>query len=542
MPGQFVANPAPQTSPVPGALSGHGLDYRIVIASADGTRHGELSNFDLSRVTWELNTFGSAEFTIPVTDETASLIKVPEREVEIWRGNNILWAGVMVRATYGEKDVNVQCQGIAWYLKHRHIGKANRINFLGNPQFEESAVGTAPVKWDVNGVAASVIESYRILGGRSVELVQALQGRDTFISQTITRSTAPTQGLALFLVGHFFIRNQDYVGPGYLDRGLYVEVRDNAGVLQLVDFVPIDKDTPREVWQRGEVVAHIPPNQANWTVNVRLYAVGGRTIWDACSLTVMESVATGPTPMDQATFAGVIVNHAQDAAYGKSPLRISTNTPDTGIKIAKAHQHTDHLLIMDAINERVGIRDGYEWDIAITPTARTFTTYYPRKMNERSDVVYGLGPTYGDYFDPIRDGITSFSIEVDGEATANSVVVLGEGEGPDREEGGATDTAALGGLTLERVVFSPTGSPIAILDALAYAALERLKRPVTVPSITVRSPVLIGSLNTGDVIRVVIDHGAVKLDGRYRIVRIELDVKAETMTLALNPAEIYESP
>lgn len=532
----FVANPSPQVSPVPGALAGHGLEYRIVVVSANGTRHGEIVNFDLSRITWELNTFGTAEFTVPTLDESAKLIKVPEREVEIWRGNNLIWAGAMVRATYGDRDVSVQCQGLGWYFKRRHFGKANRINFLANPQFEESAVGTFPVKWSSGGVTATVIESYRVLGSRSVELWNTVAGVDTHINQRVYFDT-DANGVFFTLVGHFFVRNTDWVGPAMLGRGLFIEVIDNTGVVRAHEFVTIDTNTPRESWQRGEVGIHLPPLVTGWSVGVRLYALGGRIVWDACSLTVMESTSTAVPQEEQTTFAARMVNHAQDPAYGKSPLRINPNTPPSGVKIWRTHQHTDHLSVLDGINERVGIRDGYEWDVR--PHDRAFTTYYPRKMNERSDVIFGLGPAYGDYF---TDGIVSFSIEVDGETTANSVVVLGEGEGPDREEGAATDTTALGGLTLERVVFAPAGSPIAVLDALAAAALERLKRPVTVPSITVRSPALIGSLNTGDVVRVVIDHGAVSVNGRYRIVRIEVDVRAETMTLALNPAELYEAP
>lgn len=536
MPGSFVANPSPQVSPIPDVPAGSQLDYRIVIASADGTRHGELANFTLARVTWELNTFGTAEFSLPVLDETASLVKVPEREAQIWRGNNMLWAGPMVRASANGQTLTVQCQGLGWYYKRRHFGKANRINFLANPQFEESAIGTFPVKWAQGGVTASVIESYRILGSRSVELYNTVAGVDTHIHQQVYFNT-DSNGVFFTLVGHFFIRNTDWVGPATLNRGLYIEVRNDQNVVTHHEQVDIDQNTPRESWQRAEVGIHLPPNVTGWSVDVRCYAVGGRIVWDATSLTVMESTSTAVPQEDQAIFAARMSNHAQDPVYGKSALGINPDTPLTGVKIWRTHQHTDHLSVLDGINERVGVRDGYEWDIR--PHDRAFTTYFPRKTNERSDLVFGLGPDYGEYF---TDGIVEFSVEVDGEATANSVTVLGEGEGPDREEGGATDAGTLGGLTLERVIFAPTGSPIAILDALAYAALERLKRPVTVPSITIRSPALIGSLNTGDVIRVVINHGWVQLNGRYRIVRVELDARQEQMTLALNPAELYETP
>lgn len=531
---------------VPGytAPAGSLLPYRIVIRSAAGTKYGELANFVLNRITWELGGLGSAEFTVVNNASAKDLIKVPHREVEIWRGNNLLWAGPMVRASSQGNEVNVQCQGLGWYFKRRHIGKADRTNYLGNPSFEDSPTGSFPSGWGPGGVTATVVESPRLLGSRAVELYQTGVDVDTHIHRQIWFTT-DSDGLYVTFVGHFYI--SEWLGTSFEERGLFIEVRDNfvgngtaanpEGRWTHYEFLNINEQTPRNTWIRAEVGIHIPPNVTAYSVDARCYGIGGRIVWDACSVTVMESLAMLKPDEEQTAWAARIVAHAQDSTLGKSNLNIGQFTPATGIRRAGvAHQYADHLPISDALDAFPNLRDGFESDIVVTPTARTYTTYYPIKANRRPDVRFELGPAFGEFFGTIVD----YSVEVDGENTANEIVVLGEGEGPDREEGAATDAASLEGLTLEKVIFPPAGSPIDVLDSLASKALDKLKRPVTVVTITVKDPALIGSLQTGDIVGVVIDHEWTQVNGEYRIVRIELDAANETLSLSLNEAVLYE--
>ena len=517
----------------PGTL----IPYRIVVRSAAGTRYGELAGFDFKRATWELSGMGFAEFSLPETHPSALLIPLatmPSREVEIWRGFVLVWAGPIVRAESDGVRVNVQCVGLEWYFKRRHTGKADRTNYLANPQFEDSGVGTFPALWGTGNVTATVVDTHKVLGARAVELWQTNADVDTHIHQQVFFNTGPL-GLFVTLAAWFFIRpDVAFEGPAFEERGLFIEVRDAANNWTHYEYVPINEETPRGVWNRGEVGIHLPPNTTGYSVDARCYAIGGRIVWDAASLTVMESLSFYDT--EQTTIAAALVAHAQDPAYGKSDLSIGTSTTATGIRRTRHYQHVDHLPISEALAEWEGLKDGFEWEVVVSEASRLFTTYFPRKSRRRYDISFTLGPAYGPYFGTI----VSYRLQADAETTANVVIVPGEGEGPDREEGAAQDVAFLDGLTLEAVIFPPAGSNIDRLDALAHGALERLKRTVTVLSMVVKDPALIGSLHTGDVVTVVIDHGWTQVNGLFRVVSIELDPNNETLTLSLNPAELYD--
>lgn len=536
-----VTTTAQAYTPPPGTQ----LPWRLVVkAYPFSTRVGELSGFTLTRVYKELGGHGAAEFSLPVLAADPALVKAPGNEVEVWHGNSVVFAGPMVRARADRGTVHVQCADPSWYFGRRYIGKADRTNYLANPEFQDSPPGTFPVSWGTGAVTAEVVSSPRILGTQAVRLSQASVDVDTHVHQQVWWNSTGTLGLYVTFVAHFFI--EQWIGSAFEERGLFIEVRDATvgngtstnpeGRWTHYEYLRINEETPRGVWVRGEVGIHLPPQVTRYSVDARLYAIGGAVVWDATSLTVMESLSYYNT--DQATIAQAIVVHLQNPSFDKSTLLLNADTPATGVLRSIHHQHADHVSGLDALNGLVGLRDGLEWDVHCDSATRTFRTHYPRKQNDRSETVhFSVGPNADASFGTVVD----FQVEVDGEETANVIVVLGEQEGPDREEGGAKDTTSLGGLTLEKVVFPPAGANIDRLDAIAAASLERYKRPVTVTSVTVYAPHLIDSLQTGDVVSVTIDHGWVQLSGRYRVVAISVDPANETMELTLNDAAVYET-
>ncbi len=271
-----------------------------------------------------------------------------------------------------------------------------------------------------------------------------------------------------------------------------------------------------------------PPNGDTELVAVRLHCPNGTIFWDRVTLTLEESLHFEQT--DQALIARGIVEHLQDPAYGKSDLNLGLHTPLTGVIRDRNYRHSDHGKGSELLGEFPQLDDGLDWDIQVTPGARTFRTHYPRKGVDRSaDLVLEYGRNVED-----------FTWAWDGEAASSSVIMLGTGDGSSREEGFAQDPTLYGGVTLEDVTVAPETDSYTQIDTLDNRAAERLR--------TVRNPTilevqakeipgvpLLGILQTGDLVKVRIRRGVVDIDGEvYRVVKMSLNMATEILSLTLN--------
>jgi hypothetical protein len=541
--------------------------YRVRVVNRDGDGYSEFSNAVIESVSWELNGIGACDFSVPVMDDAAAFIKIPEREVQVWRGNHLLWWGVMVRAVADGATVKLQCQDLRWYLTRRFFGKADRTNYLFDPSFEgdgtpapggtvwnmgfrnplEPLTGRNPAFW---------LFEYRtdkvMLGNRSLYMEQLDATRPKYgiaagqqFLYTIDDEVDPEGTEWTFAVWVYIVSSKW--------RGVHLEGGGDG--IQLVRYsttetvtitpegggtpvvfpapiegtgAPIDENTPQDTWVRLECTLRQPfkAGEAEW-IQVGVNCPNGAMYVDAASFTLSEKTAF--YDKDQAEIISGILDHAQDPAYYKSPLNFDKDLPLTGVIRTREYWHSDHQVIGDAIDEFHALDQGVDTDIVITADTRTFTLYYPRKGIERADLVLELGKN-----------IETYVVNYVGDETASSVVVLGDGSGSDREEGGAYDLDALeDGLMLERVFNAKPDSHIRTLDDQAARGLQRLRRPVVVPDITTYegSTRLIGVLQTGDVVPVRISRGFVQINDLYRIVGIKLDPKTERLTYSINPAE-----
>lgn len=496
-------------------------DYTVKVVEQDGTiLVNPLANVNVDPMTWTLNETGQAGLSFPKATASSASLLLLDKEVQIFRDGTLKWWGPMVGASTDADaaDVMVSVPDPSWYFTRRQISDA-RANRLGNPQFETGLVG-----WTASGVTATGDTTRHALGSAAAKLVQANAGVDTHLHQQVTE-TATAIGDLFTLVAWVYVQNSGYVGPALDARGLYVEGIE-AGVVRTVSFAEIDDATPRDRWVRLETEIWIPPAET-WTLDVRLYAPGGTVWWDAVQLVRMESLSHYAT--DMGTIAGNVVAFVQNSTHGWDDVNVAQSNATTGVLLDRHYQYADHTDAMQALGEFEEM--GLDWSIELTTTTRTFTTYYPKGTDRSGSVTLSMrspsNPT---------GTLSDYHLTVDGAATSTRVTILGEGDGPDREEGYAADAYNLGGLALGEVVQARPNSPI---DALATIAANRLadsKRLVRVLEIVgiPSDSTQIDTLVVGDTVTVSISDGWVLISGTWRIVRKTLDPATDTCSFTLN--------
>lgn len=496
----------------------------VVKTSALGASPTTLGNAVPGTPEWEINAAGRWSFRIPTADAQATTALLGSdgwaREGELYRNGDLIWAGPIISIESDPLWTTCNCEGLLAYFGVRHIDVgADRTNYLTNPQFEDSPDLTG---WAATGATASIDTTEHVLGSKSAQLDAGAYDQNWYLEQTYSY-TAGAIGAAITVAAWFQIDSTGYLGPAYLNRGLWV-FHDGGGPLDL-GVVEIDDDTPHDSWQRVETIVWVPPN-VTANVEVRLYAPGGTIWWDALSATVMESLS--PEKTDEAAIAGMIVDFCQNNLVGFttpwSDLAIPISITATGTKINRYYQYADHVGALEALMELVGMG---RFDLDVKPD-RFLRTYPGGKGTDRTSGGGAVTLT-------LNSNCLLRKLTRDGYQAANSIVALGPGDGPDREEGGARDGSALGGVTVQEVFTPPGTPPIDSLDATASTRLAGKKRP-RVLSVAVIDPALTDVLEEGDTVNVSIAHGMGSASGEWRIIKRTLVPTTDLVEVDMNPA------
>ncbi len=488
----------------------------------------------------ENNGPGSFSFGMGLLDtQTALCDPSLGREVKLYRQGSLVWAGVIKsdEVDLPAQKVRFRCAGLLDYFAGRTIDHgAGRTNLLSNPGFETDAVGTRPpTSWTEVGITSVVDNSQHVLGSKSVKLTQANAGVDSYLKQTVSVTAFDTLGGDLITVAAW-VRIDDsgtWVGPAIAGWGLIVRQTDGGSTVYDFhgDENALDSDTPRGSWQRFETTTWFPPGVTR-TLEVRLYAPGGVVWWDALSATRMESLS-GPRA-DQTAVASSIVDflqgHSIYSGNGKSELNILPSCPASGVVRDFAFQYADHTSGETALNQYAALRDGF--DYAVGPD-RVFRTYYPRRGLDRSASVT-LTSSAATGNNRTANCIVTRRV-FDLAQGANDVVQLGAGDGPDREEGGATDNTVFGGVTWQKILPPTANPPIDQLDPMASQELAVAKHPVTY-EVTIIDPTLNSTLQMGDTVAANFSHGYISETRNLRIVTLSRDPKDDLLRLGLNVA------
>lgn len=504
------------------------MGYEIRIVERDCTLVRTLVAANAKTASWEVNGPGEITFGFPKHDPTGATgqgadVDLGNREVQLWRDGVCLKQAVLVHAHASSKsgEVDVTAPGLGWYLTRRNID-AERHNYLTNPGFE---TGTF-TGWDAAvNCTRTIVTSPRVLGAYAAKLVGGTTGADQFLPHAVFTVSGGDIGLFLDVAAWFHITS--WTGPAFESRGLYVD-GIQAGVRRTGAFSTIDDATPQGVDQRAETGIWVPPGET-WDIYVRAYCPNGEIEWDAFEVVAMESLSVAVGGTDLADLAGAVVSFIQDPAHGKDDLSIVTSTPTSGVIVPFpwAKQYADHSRASSVINDEL-VPLGLDWSLEANAagTTKTFATHHPRMGTDRTGTLtIALGGAMAEY---------DYDEDIAGAET--DVTMLGDGDGPDREEGHAVDTSTLN-LVLQGVYNAPAGTPIASLGPMAQDRVARTARKVKLPQVVTveKGGALIGVLGPGDVANFLIDDGWVQvLTDPYRVVKLYLDCRRNTLALTLN--------
>lgn len=484
-----------------------------------------IPDVNIEPLRWVLNETGRTGFRMSKASSVYSALDLLDKEVQIFRDSDLMWCGPLVLGDTDSStpEMRVDVPDLSWYFSRRQLSDA-RANLVTNPSFEGSPDLTG---WTNTGDSTPTASTTRaVLGTKSLKLVQTAPGVDTFQYQQFAQDGGSI-GTLVTVAAWVYIDNTSWGGPAYESRGLFLSGIESS-VVRTTSNAEIDDATPRGRWVRLETTIWVPPNES-WTIEVRLYAPDADVWWDAVQAVRMESLSHYAT--DMGTIAGNIVDFIQNPTHGWDDLGITTSDVASGVLLDRHYQYADHIDAAQALAELEAM--GLDWSIEIddSPLLRQFTTAYPKGTDRSGTVTFSMrsaaNPT---------GNLSRYRLTKDGGATATRITVLGEGDGPDREEGYARDTSSLGGVTLGDVITAPAGAPINALQAIADEHLSVSKRLVRILEVTglPGNSTQITTCVVGDTVDVnIVDQGE-SITGDWRIVAKTLDPKMDLPSFVLN--------
>jgi hypothetical protein len=540
-----------------------GRRRRVVPTQLDGTPYvGELADATYDTVSWTLNEPDSYGITMPSASPLAVEVHAERlREAQLWLGDSIMTWGPMV--TPGQESggaLSVAGRGADWHFMRRHVGKADRRNYLQNPSFEDGlahwspgffspaepevgrppgyVLGSVSSERSVRGRYSARIETpsdtfpyygSRLLQSIVFEVDGAAQDGDVwtasiqiYIPSATLRSTAGDPPVGLY-VGRF--STTEFVPVYSIPDGIY---RGDYPVGIEGARAPITPDTPLDRWHRLSVDLVQPVTGEPEFIAFYLMVPKGVTFADDAMLARNERIEG--FALEQTNYIDELVTHLQDSAYDKTDVNITADTPATGILRDRTYLHSEHVNGWTSIHDFTTVRDGVDLSMLYTPTERVLRTHFPARGRYRPRHRLSYGLNFGAY-----------RWTFDGDSANTSVVTLGEGADSTREEGFATDTSGFAeGVTLEEVFAPGPDTPLDALDAQADEWLDVTRTPEVLEVTTYPDTPLLGRLSLGDWVPVDLHDGALHIppvgateEVTYRVVRMDLNPD-NSLTMALN--------
>lgn len=438
----FQIHPPPE--PVPGPFGLH--DYEVIVVDKYGIAQGQIVSAVPTQIDWVLNDLGQALIDFYILDPSALLLPLAvlpgAREIQIWRDQTLIWWGWPTSVTYDAKQVHLTCSGLLFPYSKRSFGPIT-TNYLLNADFELPATLNVIPDWTAINCVANVTPANAVasplLNSFMAQLQQPVPGEDAYIRQYVNVTDGgPGGGEGTFydLSAWVYIDPTATFAPAFGQNGIFIQFIELLTVVAGPEIQQITVDTGAGQWVRLECGVEVPPN-ASGVLEIRLYAPQGVTYWDACRLTVQESVGSSIAGDDVQFIMEQIVTYAQDATRAKSDLAMPFAGPATGTVLERVYQFSDNSGILDALNEfpTIGVCDfEVTWDV--TGHFRQFQIFPPAK----GEVKYNY---------PITIDIpstTDLEGGIDGTLVATTSRVLGQGStGSSQDLGWAAFPSALGG-------------------------------------------------------------------------------------------------
>lgn len=476
--------------------------------------------------------------TVPVLGTSVRVV-----ELQIWTTTDegdldqlLTWGPILDIQSAGSDDaMHFTGASVDWYLfsGKRYID-GQRPDFLTNPSFE-SGGGSLGGWIDGGDVTSSVTTDWAIDGTHSARLVASHGGADEHLHQANDVTAGP---LGLLLTVRAWYQIESFTAAAYGSRGLFVQGIEGS-TIRASNGVAIDENTPVGVAQRAETTIWIPPNKT-WTIDVRGYALNS-ILWDDFDVVAMDSIGTNGAEEDIAHLCRIIILFLQNLTVdvGKSNVYIvpPADGDTVGVTEAKQWQWADHTPADGQLHEWTERSDGIDYYMAYDADAgtRTFVPARPKGTDRTGDVLLAFPGNVADY-----------RWRCDGTATVTTSTFLGDGDGPDREEGFYSDASAIGGLTLEQVTQAPSGAGVASLQPLAQGQVALLHDPPRVIDVDIRPDAvgldtgafagiaLLKVLMTGDSVPLTIDNGYVQESSLWQIAQLVFTCATGVLTATLN--------
>jgi hypothetical protein len=512
--------------------------WLLQVTDNRGTIATTLSNAEPDKITWTLNQPDDYTFHFPKNAYTEAQIPTigtaagGAKEVQIYRNGDLLSWGPVIGVTGSGDQGKLEAHGagVDWFLNRRFID-GPITNLLLNADFESGTTG-----WTASNTTFTADTGNFVVGAKSAKLITTLAGSDTRIQQTV--APAPNGvGKLVTASAWFFI--DSFTAPAFGWLGLLLEGYKD-GVFQKNNYYPIDSATPRKQWTKAATTLWIPPNES-WTIRVSLWGPQGTIHWDDCKVVAPESLSTAGltgsvnTPVDIARIVEYIVDFMQSTAYGKSALNIGGSSATTGVTMTKHYQFVDHVQFDQAMREFIERDDGVDYYVKITPKTRTFKTFAGKRGTDRHASV----TLKYDVSSPSTSNCTSYHFARDGGQCITRQTIIGEDNGPDREQGETADATQTGGVILQDVRQAPQGSKTASLQPLADERLGRYKEvPLAITMNLQGSSGLIPTIHCGDLVTVVISDGYVSVTGTYRIMTMTLDCPKNNLAVTVTKDDL----
>lgn len=524
--------------------------YMVRAVDIHGTAYAEFVNATVDNISWVLNDFGGATFSVPTDDPSVAALRDANgwlRECQIWRdpldgtGPKLIFWGPIVRVTATGALVTCQAMGLLWYFSRLFFG----------PIISEAIVnGTfdaGMANWTAVNTTASIDTTIVRQGTSALKLVQAATGQDSYMSQTFTGISGP-EGFGVYVAAEFYIEESAtvaYLGSAFKERGIYVKASVGATVYNEV-WTPISNAVAANSWNRIYAPSFVTPqNLGAVTIEVRLYSLGGTIRWDM--VTGRQSESTGSNDASLNLYADLNATLAQvvDYAQGqgalwtfplsnKPNLNIAPPTGVFGVSLERIYQFYDLGNIWDACFKELigsGVCDiDIVWNA--TGTTRTLVAYI-----QKGAIKPQLGLTLG-------GNVVDFSYDYDGQTTASEVVIIpqydqteltiGTVQKPAQYFGYAVNPTANSGITLGAVDTTAIETLPDGVQLRAVAELAQLETLVTIPTLVVKEELpgsIIGVLATGDTIPVNVKYGFVQDDKNYRVTAMTLTPASETLSV-----------
>jgi hypothetical protein len=522
--------------------------YQVLVTNMAGVPYGEIANVAVQSITWELNGWGEATMTIPVTDAQAWEHFRPSyqtrEEVQIWRNGTLIWWGIYVAATADEQTLTITCYGLLWYFSRRFFGPVHSNTMpalLTNGTMDATPVTTG---WTTVNVVATASASRRRTGSQAMKLVTASAANvECFAYQSVNVPTpARTRPLTMTLSAWQYMETLTIPHPANLAM-----VIGPPGTTALIG-TRVEPDDPLGRWVYREATYIVPAGTAG-TLSAVLYAPSTGTVyWDDARVTYEQMTGAFEGEDWSDAYLRRIVDYGAGLSgggtegtpvvWGAPVLKSTLGMTWTGSGLAAGAlrsdlwwNHADEAVIWQAMAELV-TRNVLDFEITWPSDgrSRTFTTYPPRKGTTKA----GLAAEGG-------RNIIAWRYDVDGRRLSNDVRVVARSPGKVREVGQAGGPTVVTGPQLEHVInpaFEISGQPL--IDQ-ATVEVARLSEPVRVPQITVAAAIYMGDtseagapLTVGDSIPVRIDSGWVQEAATRRVIKMTLHPENETLDLVFN--------